>query len=738
MMFIYSNYRDWTMSILSLRGVRSYSRDKATQIDISSYVTLVYGQNGAGKSTISGFFYRPDSDEYEQCRFHPQLDMRYLVFNHQFVEDLFHGQAAQPGIFTLSKENTVIAAEIEALETRASDLRITQQTNSTSLLENTADQKRIRSNCAERIFSSSAEIRSSAVAALMGGAKRTESLYHKIMSSSDVIVTSTAALCEELKRLENSQGSRVQPIESFSPFIFTEEELTLLEEPLVPSGDSVLAAAVRRLSNSDWIARGTEWLKGDICPFCQSPVNGEHLQQEITALFDHSWETAISALRQLEKRYSEWKSLFPRLREALNKCPIVGTQSPVLVLLSEFEQLVQFNQNVISQKLAEPSICISPRSILDETLILQQALAELNGEISDNNRLAENYTTERALLTNRVFAYIRHLSSDVIEQQYAELAALQEARRTQEAESEYITENIENTEKEIALRYAKTVNIDNTIQNINNSLTSLGVDSFRIVRCDEGVESYRLSRIGENSNRQVFQTLSEGEKTLIAFLYFIETCKGRNSRNQSDNRPSFIVIDDPISSLSQNYIFEVAMLIQHEVIKPRRAGKVMILTHSLFFFQELLLSSGSRPAGKKPVDWQLYHVTKDQFSCVSSITEKDLLNDYQALWYVLRKASNDGPSGVIIPNVMRQILEHYFSFSGKSERLYTALNTLAENNREPRFHAFYRFINRHSHADSRNIRLHEESSADMYIEMFRRVFEETGDIEHYNMMMVET
>lgn len=87
---------------------------------------------------------------------------------------------------------------------------------------------------------------------------------------------------------------------------------------------------------------------------------------------------------------------------------------------------------------------------------------------------------------------------------------------------------------------------------------------------------------------------------------------------------------------------------------------------------------------------------------------------------------------------MRQILEHYFSFSGKSERLYTALNTLAENNREPRFNAFYRFINRHSHADSRNIRLHEESSANMYIEMFRRVFEETGDIEHYNMMMVET
>ena len=73
------------MSILSLRGVRSYSYDEAAQMDISSYVTLIYGQNGAGKSTISGFFYQQDNDEYEQCTLHPPLDMQYTVFNHQFV-----------------------------------------------------------------------------------------------------------------------------------------------------------------------------------------------------------------------------------------------------------------------------------------------------------------------------------------------------------------------------------------------------------------------------------------------------------------------------------------------------------------------------------------------------------------------------------------------------------------------------------------------------------------------------
>lgn len=725
------------MSILSLRGVRSYSYDEAAQMDISSYVTLIYGQNGAGKSTISGFFYQQDNDEYKQCTLHPPLDMQYTVFNHQFVEDLFHGKAVQPGIFTLNEENSVIADEIDVLETHVNKLRVALQANNLSQQENDSQQQEARSDCAALIFSSSAEVRSSTVAVLMEGAKRTENLYQKIMSSSDTIITSTTALCEELKRLENSKGSRVQPINEFPPFIFTEEELTLLAEPLVPSGDSVLAAAIRRLNNSDWIARGAEWIEGDVCPFCQSSIDGKHLQKEITALFDRSWETAMSSLQKLEQRYSEWINLFPGLRENLNNCPIVGAESPILVRLSEFEQLAQSNQNAISQKLIEPSIRISLRCTVDEMTILQQALSELNGEINENNRLAENYTVERTSLTNRVFAHIRHLSSEAIEQQRTKLTVLQETRRAQESESEDLKKNIDNTEKEIAQKYTETVNIDSTVQNINNALTSLGINSFSIVRCDEGVESYRLSRVGESSDCPVFQSLSEGEKTLIAFLYFIEACKGRNSRNQSDNRPRLIVIDDPISSLSQNYIFEVAALIQHEIIKPRYAGKVIILTHSLFFFQELLLSSGGRPVGRKPADWQLYRITKGQFSSVSTITEKELLNDYQALWYVLRKASNDTPSGVIIPNVMRQILEHYFSFSGKNERLYSVLNTLAENNREPRFNAFYRFINRNSHADSRNIRLQEEASAGVYIDMFKRVFEETGDIEHYNMMMTE-
>ncbi|WP_261641142.1 AAA family ATPase [Erwinia mallotivora] len=73
-------------------------------------------------------------------------------------------------------------------------------------------------------------------------------------------------------------------------------------------------------------------------------------------------------------------------------------------------------------------------------------------------------------------------------------------------------------------------------------------------------------REGENCDTPVFGSLSEGEKTLIAFLYFLETCTGRKSRDDNDQRKRLIVIDDPISSLSQNYVFEIAPRLQHPVL----------------------------------------------------------------------------------------------------------------------------------------------------------------------------
>lgn len=103
------------MAILSIHGVRSYQGEKPVEFDLSKYVNLIYGQNGSEKSTVSGYFYKHGRPDYSRCSLQPPLDMNYLVFNQQYVDDIF-SQPSQPGIFTLHSENAEIKTEIDDLE----------------------------------------------------------------------------------------------------------------------------------------------------------------------------------------------------------------------------------------------------------------------------------------------------------------------------------------------------------------------------------------------------------------------------------------------------------------------------------------------------------------------------------------------------------------------------------------------------------------------------------------------
>ena len=82
-------------------------------------------------------------------------------------------------------------------------------------------------------------------------------------------------------------------------------------------------------------------------------------------------------------------------------------------------------------------------------------------------------------------------------------------------------------------------------------------------------------RLGNGIENNIYKTLSEGEKTLITFLYFLELCDGRLGSETNSSKEKLIVIDDPISSLSHDYIYEISSLIHHRLIKKMRTLKLL-------------------------------------------------------------------------------------------------------------------------------------------------------------------
>ena len=185
-----------------------------------------------------------------------------------------------------------------------------------------------------------------------------------------------------------------------------------------------------------------------------------------------------------------------------------------------------------------------------------------------------------------------------------------------------------NSEKLVISEAQKdTINIDQAIENINSGLLELGIQDFKIVKYSESL--YRIVR--ENQSEDAFLTLSEGEKMIISFLYYCELCMGKIGPDDTDTT-RIAVIDDPISSLSHVYIFNIGQLIKQLFFNSDRFEQVFLLTHSLYFFYELTDTNHER----RKETQKLFRIIKNTTgSQILDMKYEEIQNDYQSYWEIV-------------------------------------------------------------------------------------------------------
>lgn len=162
------------------------------------------------------------------------------------------------------------------------------------------------------------------------------------------------------------------------------------------------------------------------------------------------------------------------------------------------------------------------------------------------------------------------------------------------------------------------------------------------------------------------------------------------------------------------------------------------MTHNLYFFHELIkLSPKSKGDKTFKRDYHLYRITKNEFSAINEIDKNSILNEYQSLWQILKDAKEEKVNRIILPNVMRNILEYYFAFVHRTDDLQYELIKLSQDEQNSDFRAFYRYINRGSHSDAVNITDMGDIDPEKYMKQLRNIFSATGDEKHYLKMMDE-
>jgi wobble nucleotide-excising tRNase len=200
----------------------------------------------------------------------------------------------------------------------------------------------------------------------------------------------------------------------------------------------------------------------------------------------------------------------------------------------------------------------------------------------------------------------------------------------------------------------------------------------------------------------VAKNLSEGEKTAIAFAYFI-------TRVQDGRHPladTIVVIDDPISSLDANHLFNTYALIKTRLANCRQ---LFISTHSFEFYNLIRewVSDDEKDIKKPQTDWKKWGVymvrQKDDGKSVVEEIPKELLrfkSEYHYLFSTLYRFDKAGTGDfdclLSLPNVVRRFME---AFGGIMIPRWTGLHgkmtKLFPNEIERE--RVWKFINHYSH-----------------------------------------
>jgi len=292
-----------------------------------------------------------------------------------------------------------------------------------------------------------------------------------------------------------------------------------------------------------------------------------------------------------------------------------------------------------------------------------------------------------------------------------------------------------NTESEIYALETDILKHQEPADELNRELRAyLGHDDIQV-----SVEAtgYRLVRRGTAATN-----LSEGERTAIAFLYFLKSLQDRSF----DLKNGIVVVDDPISSLDSNALYSAFGFMKRRLCD---AGQLFVLTHNYTFLRQVRNWFGYLNRGKAkqgfPARFYMLRASYVGGHRSSAIEAMDpFLRKYESEYHYLFKRIVDAsasPGGgpletyYELPNLARRLLEAFLVFKIPDEdTLHARLEAIDFDG--PKKTRILRFLDTHSHSEQ-IAEGHDDASAlseapDVLKDLLELI--ERCDAEHFGRM----
>ena len=327
-----------------------------------------------------------------------------------------------------------------------------------------------------------------------------------------------------------------------------------------------------------------------ICPFCEQPFSeqaadlinkyNEYLKDEEAAV-GRSCDRHINQLRVLkdniEKSFSgvlrssrdfdEIKKYIPSM-----KCDCFKDMPAVDLVAAPIETLCQ----LLSDKSNNiDKIDFDTKSLQQQ---IQSFFADFVSIQEENAKKVELINGKKNNAQNEKRTLDRHLCNALFLETRSSLA-------TKIGDMTSLATEITDLQLDIEAREAK-VRVEKK-KRVAESLIRF-LDLFFAGKYSFDEEKFHVKFEGKSLNKKISSVLSDGEKSIVAFCYYLaETHIHLNT--EEDYKKLFFIIDDPISSLDFHYVYAVAQVIRNigRLFELDGHTRFIVFTHNIEFMSIL-------------------------------------------------------------------------------------------------------------------------------------------------------
>ncbi|MBD5400847.1 AAA family ATPase [bacterium] len=415
-------------------------------------------------------------------------------------------------------------------------------------------------------------------------------------------------------------------------------------------------------SNKDFIEKGIELFnsQSDKCPFCKRNTDGsiisiikkynEFLKSPEKEMISFCEQQIVHAEKEIRSLSDIKKNLdVTKFKYAFMKDKLVNYRHELSISGDVFTSLEKEIKEII-KKLNEKKADVSLELDLDLSQYSQARqefitdMTRIEALVIGINEEKNKIASQQKLLRTSIIPLIR---SQILDSQ--ELEDLWKEQSEADKLEEKIKEKEDKENIPAKKRYMET---------LKTLLNFFFRDKYKV--SDAGVISFKDNDVSSNFDH----VLSEGEKTIVSFCYYLAEVH-LIVKDESDYNKVFFIIDDPISSLDANYVYNICEIIRGLLayFPGIKHEKYLILTHSIEFMG-ILTRNGIINNDLELINGTLARVDKDRFR----IPYLAHLRDIQDV------VSNNKPTHTTA-NSIRNILESINNFLCPGRSLEDFINT---------------------------------------------------------------